>query len=147
MFTRISICFFFRRLFATEETWGRLLYFMIHFIWISNLPLVVGILFLCRPLQKVWSPSVPGKCWPAQTFVNIGYWQGGKWYNSKHARLHGWTDFGKATSIFCDLTLALLPIVFLWNAQIRLRVKVGICVIMGMGVMYVSFWRQTIGSH
>ena len=53
MFTRISICCFLRRLLAIEETWGRLLYFMIHFIWISNLPLVAGILFLCQPLQKV----------------------------------------------------------------------------------------------
>lgn len=96
MFTRISICFFLRRLFAIEETWGRFLFVMIHFIWISNLALVVGILFLCRPLQKVWRPSVPGICWPPQTFINIGYWQGGEWYNSKHARLYGWTDIGKS---------------------------------------------------
>lgn len=55
---------------------------MINFIWTSNLPLVVGILFLCRPLNKVWNPSISGECWPPQTFINIGYWQGAKCYFS-----------------------------------------------------------------
>lgn len=136
MFTRISICFFLRRIFARIETWGRFLSFMINFIWVSNLPLIVGILFLCRPLGKVWHPSLSGECWPTQTFVNIGYWQGGKWYSIEHTRLPPWLNqFGEATSCFCDLTLALLPIVFLWNVQISFRIKAGICIIMGIGIL------------
>ena len=40
-----------------------------------------------------------------------------------------------AVSALCDWTLATLPIVFMWNLQMRPRVKVGICVLMGMGYL------------
>lgn len=40
-------------------------------------------------------------------------------------------------SAFCDLALALYPIVFLWSVKFRMRVKIGLCVLMGLGVMFV----------
>ena len=39
-------------------------------------------------------------------------------------------------SVLCDWILATLPIVFLWNLQMKVRVKVGICALMGMGYLY-----------
>jgi len=40
-------------------------------------------------------------------------------------------------SASCDLALALYPIVFLWPVKLRMRVKIGLCVLMGLGVMFV----------
>lgn len=40
-----------------------------------------------------------------------------------------------AVAVFCDWALASLPIVFMWNLQMSLRLKAGVCVLMGMGFL------------
>lgn len=40
-----------------------------------------------------------------------------------------------AASVLCDWILATLPVVFMWNIQMRTRLKVGICFLMGMGYL------------
>ena len=42
-------------------------------------------------------------------------------------------------SVISDLILAALPAIFLRNLQIGLRTKVGLCLLMGLGVLYVYF--------
>lgn len=44
-------------------------------------------------------------------------------------------DYSSGASVLCDWTLATLPVVFLWDIQMRVRVKTGICVLMGMGYL------------
>ncbi len=44
-------------------------------------------------------------------------------------------DTMSAVSALCDWILATLPVVFVWNIQMKTRVKVGICVLMGMGYL------------
>ncbi len=44
-------------------------------------------------------------------------------------------DTLSAVSALCDWILATLPVVFVWNMQMTTRVKVGICVLMGMGYL------------
>lgn len=39
---------------------------------------------------------------------------------------------------FIDLALALLPITIMWNLQISLKKKFGICGLMGLGVLWVQ---------
>ena len=41
-------------------------------------------------------------------------------------------------SVISDLVLAALPIIFLRNLQIGLRTKIGLCLLMGLGVLYVG---------
>lgn len=36
--------------------------------------------------------------------------------------------------VFCDLVLALLPVVFLWSVQISRKTKFGVTLLMGLGV-------------
>lgn len=38
-------------------------------------------------------------------------------------------------SALCDLILALYPIVFFWSVRLDRRVKLGLCVLMGLGVV------------
>ena len=38
-----------------------------------------------------------------------------------------------------DFVLALFPIVLLWKVQIALRTKAGICILMGLGLLYVPY--------
>ena len=36
---------------------------------------------------------------------------------------------------FLDIALALLPVTIMWNLQLSLKKKVGLCAIMGLGVL------------
>ncbi|KAL9062887.1 MAG: hypothetical protein Q9161_009711 [Pseudevernia consocians] len=80
----------------------------------AAVPPIVSFIAQCQPIQKQWDPSLPGKCWSSLIVVRTNY-------------------FGGAVSTLCDWTLATLPIVFLWSLQMRIKVKIGICVLMGMG--------------
>ena len=46
-------------------------------------------------------------------------------------------------SVISDLVLAALPILFLRNLQIELRTKIGLCLLMGFGVLYVGLTSST----
>jgi hypothetical protein len=35
----------------------------------------------------------------------------------------------------CDLILAVYPVAFFWKVQLKLTVKVGLCCLMGFGIM------------
>ena len=48
-------------------------------------------------------------------------------------------DRKSVTAILCDFTLAILPTFYLWNLQIRPQVKIGICCLMGFGVLQVPY--------
>ena len=40
-----------------------------------------------------------------------------------------------AVAVICDWVLATLPVVFLWNVQMGVKTKAGICVLMSMGYL------------
>lgn len=42
-----------------------------------------------------------------------------------------------AWSAFCDLCLALYPTTILWKLQMAFRLKLGLCILMGVGLMFV----------
>ncbi|CAI7576641.1 unnamed protein product [Penicillium pancosmium] len=99
---------------------------------ISNLivnAITVGmVLTQCTPLEKLWNFSVPGTCDGLERNKHIAYFQG------------SW-------SAFCDLALALYPIVFLWTVRLQMRVKIGLCALMGVGVIacVCSVLKTTLG--
>lgn len=112
--TRLSICLFLLRIFGTKQEWRWGLYAVMVLATAVIIPTMVSLLAKCSPVQKLWDPRVPGKCWQAQTAIDISYFNG-------------------AGSVLCDWILATMPIVFMWNIRMRIRVKVGICLLMGLG--------------
>ena len=48
---------------------------------------------------------------------------------------HNYINSDKAANALADFILAFLPIVFLWDVQMNTSTKVGICTLMGMGVL------------
>ncbi len=41
----------------------------------------------------------------------------------------------KAANALADFVLASLPIFFMWDVQMNIKTKVGICILMGMGFL------------
>ena len=74
------------------------------------------VLFQCKPIHALWDHRVKGHC----------------------DGVNGWNlDVAFVQGSWCaatDLILALYPITIFWNLQMRLRIKIGICVLLGLGV-------------
>ena len=67
-----------------------------------------------------------------------------RWCSLKEVCDHPWTCQGVCLtqclvlSIITDLICAALPAIFLRNLQINLHTKIGLCVLMGLGIMYAK---------
>lgn len=92
----------------------------IWFVMITvNLALVVAIFVTfmqCNPPTKLWNPTVEGKCW------------------HPHVHIH-YALFAASYSAFGDIFLALIPLSIVLPLQMKLKKKIGLCVIFGLGVM------------
>ncbi|KAL9639431.1 MAG: hypothetical protein Q9204_001090 [Flavoplaca sp. TL-2023a] len=117
MISKISICLFLLRLSSFRKI--RLgLHAMNIFLVTSHIPLTFLIVFQCSPISKYWrNPhDGPGKCFSKDTVAHIIIVQG-------------------VFSIVSDFILAGFPIVLLWNVQLGKRTKLGLCMLMGLGVI------------
>ena len=95
----------------------------LHFLWISNLVfsivLVVFIFTQCTPVAKIWDITIiQGNCNLRRGALKFGYFQG-------------------AWAALTDMILAVFPIFIAWDLQTSVRMKVGFCVLMSGGFVYV----------
>ena len=96
----------------------------------------------CRPVTALWDPElvVMGKatCWPPQRQIRFSIFAGSMSdsINCVIPVLLLLTQLNLVGYLaFLDLALALLPITIMWNLQLSRKKKVGICAIMGLGVL------------
>ena len=85
-FTKASICIFMLRLFQRQKTLTWLVYGTLLAIFLSYLINIIVVPAQCRPIQKIWDPSLPGNCWGPNVQIDTSYLQGGEW-NICHVRL------------------------------------------------------------
>ena len=116
MFTKISICFFLLRI-PVEKHLIRPIQGTIVALVVSNVVLTLLWILQCNPVAKAWNKNTPGTCFTDAQLQRIIFSQA-------------------IISIVSDFLLALFPIVLLWKVQIALRTKVGLCSLMGLGLMY-----------
>ena len=96
----------------------------------------------CRPVAALWDPELvvmgKGTCWPPKRQVYFSIFVGSM-SDSFHRVITQLLLLTQPNPVgylaFLDLALALLPITIMWNLQLSLRKKVGICAIMGLGVL------------
>ncbi len=116
MFNKISICFFLLRI-PVEKHFIRPIQGTIIVLVISNIVLTLLWIFQCNPVGRAWNKQTHGICFTDAQLQRIIISQA-------------------LISIISDFILALFPIVLLWKVQIELRIKAGLCILMGLGLMY-----------
>ena len=96
----------------------------------------------CRPVRALWTAKLmntrKATCWPPHIQTSYSVFAGSRsfqyselmtmWSKLTRLRLQGWLAF-------IDLALALLPITIMWKLQLGLKKKVGISVVLGLGVL------------
>ena len=115
MFTKISICFFLLRI-PVEKHLIRPIQGAIVFLVVTNIILTLLWIFQCNPIASTWDKQIPGRCFTDAQLQRIIMAQA-------------------LIAIISDFGLALFPIVLLWKVQISLRIKAGLCSLMGLGLM------------
>ena len=88
---------------------------------------------VCRPhLDKAWNTKMPGKCFSKGQLESIIISQASQLrFPSKSSCLAHQT----VISIISDFFVSAFPILILRKVQISFRSKVGLCLLMGLGVM------------
>ena len=115
MLTKVSICFFLLRI-PVERYLLRPIQGAIIALIVSNVILTLLWIFQCNPIASSWNKQIPGHCFTYGQLQRIIISQA-------------------LISIISDFMLALFPIVLLWKVQIAVRVKAGLCILMGVGLM------------
>jgi hypothetical protein len=115
LLTKVSIGLFLLRLKQSRKfaiaVWG-----VLTPLFITTLILCFVVGLQCIPLRALWTPTIKGHCISTETPLNVSYVQ-------------------SAFAILADLFLTVSPIVILWKVQISLKKKIGICVLMSLGLM------------
>ncbi|MCJ1230760.1 hypothetical protein MMC12_007434 [Toensbergia leucococca] len=112
-FTKISICIFLLRI----ENGKRLkwfLWFLIAGLAFTSGSNIVVLLARCQPFDALWTMN--GTCWSIDIIDGFNYMQ------------VGW-------SIVSDLACSGMPIYIVYNLQMKLRLKIAICSLTGLGLL------------
>ncbi|MCJ1386799.1 hypothetical protein MMC17_009926 [Xylographa soralifera] len=115
MWTKISICLFLLRI-TISKAFIRPLQVAIVILVLSNVILTVLWAVQCNPVALAWDLTQQGTCFSVVQIDNIILAQA-------------------IISIVSDFFLAAFPILILRHVQINMRVKVGLCLLMGLGVI------------
>lgn len=121
---------------------------LIWFIILSvNISLGFGALstyIQCSPTEKLWKPSIPGKCWPKEFIISYQVFTAGQYSNA--ISLGIWkANVAVAYSGTMDIVLAILPWWIIWPLTMSTKEKVGVLLAMSMGVLYVLDSRIVSG--
>lgn len=120
-FVKISVCMSILRFITkTRHLVRYFIYVIMGFLIISTLGLVVALLAQCRPLRALYDLDLKGKCYSENVSTSIAYVQA-------------------AINIFTDFTCAGLPALIIRRLQINRSLKIGLSVVMGLGVVTASF--------
>ncbi|KAL9011856.1 MAG: hypothetical protein Q9173_003345 [Seirophora scorigena] len=116
MWTKVSICLFLIRI-PQSRALKRPLQWAVAFLLFSNAVLTVMLIMQCQPLHAAWDDRVrDGRCLSLDAKMGIVLAQA-------------------IISVVSDFAFAALPVFFLWRTQIDLKTKIGLWLLMGLGVI------------
>lgn len=128
---------------------GRLKAFIWFIIITMNLFMIISIINIwisCSPVEKLYNPTVPGRCWPINVIVDYAIFSGCKFSLPTHGHpkggISGWT--ANMTVLVIEVyfaamyfILALLPWKLIMKLNMRKVEKVGVALAMSMGILWV----------
>ena len=132
-FVKISVCISILRLIdKTRHGVRYFIYVVMGFLIASTLGLVIALLAQCRPLNALYDLSIKGKCYSKDVSIAVAYVQAGEY---SPPPLYDLSNGNPAINVLTDFTCAGLPIIIIRNLQIKKSLKVGLSIIMGLGIL------------
>lgn len=133
---KISLILFIQRILdrASRRLWHSL-NILIGFIVITHFIPLILYCVQCVPLVAVWDPTVQGQCYSQHLTYTAAYVAIGKMY--RRPILPPSLTLCTAMDALTDFICAAIPIFVIWQLQMQFRMKLAICVLMSLGVLYV----------
>ena len=78
MFVKLAIGLFLLRIFTTSRTRSWVVYGILAFVVATSISAAIAVLCECRPIAKLFNPSIPGSCVSDTTRDAIPYFQSSK---------------------------------------------------------------------
>lgn len=120
---KLSIAFFLLRI-ATKKLHRIILYAIICLVTVLTIAYFLFLVFQCTPVSYFWLQfgGETGSCVKPEVVGAMTY---------THS----------AVNAFCDVILALLPVVIVSQLQMNIRTKLTVSTILSMGIMLVFFFH------
>ncbi|KAL8682688.1 MAG: hypothetical protein Q9186_001284 [Xanthomendoza sp. 1 TL-2023] len=135
---KISVCVFILRFInRTRRTMHNSIYVLMGFLIVSTLGLLIALLAQCRPLKALYVFDIKGKCYSKDVSIAVAYVQSGR-YSFFHTKCDI-IDDNPAINVFTDFACAGLPFFVIRKLQMKRSLKIGLSIIMGLGVFTASF--------
>ena len=130
--SKISICLFLLRILDNSQaTKRRYALYMIMVIYsVASIICLISLLAQCRPLSRVWDPLVPGVC---LNQLGFGYAQSSALDLQDRFLCLKANRFVVSSLVF-DFVLSIFPCLIFSDLNMKLRVKIGLCAVMGLGL-------------
>jgi len=96
----------------------------------------------CSPTECLWNPSIPARCLSSTVITGYSYSVGGRQMLNINKNAFSrpplcLTNSHLAFSAFTDTFLAAIPVFAFWRIQLKVKTKIGLCLLMGMTAMLV----------
>lgn len=113
--TKVSILLFILRI---KNTRPMRIIIWTTIVTMSIVSIMMSIVFAvqCIPISKLWKPDTPGSCLSIRELTKFGYVQ---------------CAFASTTDLLCSIS----PVVFLWKMKIHIGKKIGVCLLMSLGLI------------
>ncbi|PQE28129.1 integral membrane protein [Rutstroemia sp. NJR-2017a BBW] len=115
-FGRISFAFLLLGLIPPTKWRQRYLWSIITCQFIVDVVTVIISFSQCRPMRGFWDSNVHAHCWLPSVQQRTGYFQG-------------------SVCSLVDMLLALFPASLFWSLQMKLRMKISLSILMGLGLL------------
>ncbi|KAF2458075.1 hypothetical protein BDY21DRAFT_320566 [Lineolata rhizophorae] len=124
---------------ALKKRW--FIYFCIVSGLIVNSLCCVFTFVQCNPVEGLWDPKVPANCWKPDSQAAFAMFSGGEHRNINFTSLQNITANldNSAWNVALDVIFALFPIAIVYKVKISLRQKLGLCAILGLGLLAAVF--------
>ncbi|KAL8948540.1 MAG: hypothetical protein Q9183_007680 [Haloplaca sp. 2 TL-2023] len=134
MWTKISICLFLMRI-PVSKAYIRPLQAGVVILVVSNVILTLLWVLQCTPISAVWDLDLKerSKCFSRGQLLRIIFAQASKTRNE--CDMAAKLILSKVFSAVSDFVFAAFPILILRKLQMKLRTKIGLAALMGLGVM------------
>jgi hypothetical protein len=115
-FGKMAVIQFILQLEGTNRNGKRILYFCAACNFLVSFLFIPLLWAQCKPVTKIWNPSIAGACDGKERYTTFAYFQG---------------SFGATL----DTALALYPAIMLWHLQVKLHIKLGLIILFGFGIV------------
>lgn len=82
---------------------------------VSTFIAILAVLIRCKPVAASWNPAL-GTCLPQTIIITLTY-------------------VVSVINIINDFAVAIIPIIMLWNVQMRRKLKIITTMILGLGIL------------